>query len=53
MHSPLFGEYQEPTITEKMMIEHLIDQCPVGTFQALNKKLNDRGFRISIDVKED
>jgi hypothetical protein len=51
-YSPIFGETMEPDVTQKIMIETLVQLCPVAVFQALNKKLNVNGYLISIDVNE-
>ena len=47
-HSRIFGYTRDPDFDEKSQIEMLVETCPVALFQALNKKLNERDYCLSI-----
>ena len=47
-HSRIFGYTRDPDFDEKSEIEMLVETCPVALFQALNKKLNTKGYCLSI-----
>ena len=47
-YSRIFGYTRDPDFDEKSQIEMLVETCPVALFQALNKKLNERGHSLSI-----
>lgn len=47
--SNIFGSTRLPSEEEELLIKTLVDETPVGLFQALNKKLNSFGFMLAIE----
>ena len=52
-HSRIFGYTRDPDFDEKSEIEMLVETCPVALFRALNKKLNERDYSLSIVKRKD
>lgn len=52
-NSPIFGETRHGSDDERTRIAKAVAETPVTVFQELNKKLNERGFCISIISKEE
>ena len=53
INSPIFGKTRLPDDHERKGIKFVIEDCPLGVFQELNKYLNTKGFMISIKPMED
>jgi hypothetical protein len=48
MNSPIFGEYQNPTKSDKLVLDTLALNFPVALFRRLNKALNARGYQCHV-----
>lgn len=51
--SPIFGETRHGSDDERAQIAQIVAETPVTVFQELNKKMNERGFCISIMSKDE
>lgn len=51
--SPIFGTARLPTEEEIEQLRQLVTQVPVAMFQELNRRLNGRGFCMSIATLEE
>ena len=50
----VFGMRRDAYEYEKLRIKRLVETCPVEVFGMLNKKMNERGYQISImTIEED
>ena len=47
-NSPVFGPTRHASDTERAAICKAADETPVALFQELNRRLNERGFCLSI-----
>jgi len=49
--SPILGDHTKiPSDVEREKIKVLVEDCPLGVFQELNKYLNKKGKMLSISV---
>lgn len=52
-NNPIFGETRHGSEDERAQIAKIVAEIPVTVFQELNKKLNERGFCISIAINRE
>lgn len=52
-NSQIFGETRHSSEDERAQIAKMVAETPVTVFKELNKKLNERGYCISIAVNEE
>jgi hypothetical protein len=48
--SPIFGPTRGASEEEKASLQKMVEDVPVAVFQALNRKLNERGLCLSIEL---
>ena len=50
VNSTILGRTKSPSTEERMAIVFMVEDCPLGVFQELNKYFNSRGLSLIINI---
>lgn len=51
INNPILGKQKVPTEEERLLIKNIVEDCPLGVFQELNKHFNSIGLQLLINTR--